>query len=68
MATAAPQLRIAILANGSLDVVLTNETSFSSLMRFVQYFGLPVPPSWTRGQFPIMGNFDQVFNLNIPCN
>jgi len=58
---------ISTLPNGALDVTLTNTTSFSSLMRFVQYFGLPVPGSWTRGTFPIMGNINQTFNLNMPC-
>jgi RHS repeat-associated protein len=58
---------ISTLPNGNLDVTLTNTTSFSSLMRFVQYFGLPVPGSWSRGTFPIMGNFNQIFYLNIPC-
>jgi hypothetical protein len=54
--------------NRNLNVTITNVTSFSSLMRFVQYFGLPVPPSWSRGNFPIMGNINQTFNLAIPCN
>jgi hypothetical protein len=55
-------------ANGSLNVTLTNTTSYSSLMNFVKYFGLTPPTSWSRGDFPIMGNIDQTFNLVIPCN
>ncbi len=55
-------------ANGTLNMTLTNTTSFSSLMRFVQYSGLLVPQSWSRGNFPIMGNTDQTFHLVIPCN
>jgi RHS repeat-associated protein len=63
--------------NGFLDVTITNTTSYSSLMRFVQYFGLSVPPSWARGSsFPWnqfygstpMGTIKQQFDLPlIPC-
>jgi hypothetical protein len=52
---------------GGLNVTITNTTSFSSLMRFVTYFGLPIPSSWSRGDFPIMGNINQNIYIWVPC-
>jgi hypothetical protein len=54
-------------ANGDLNVTITNTTSYSSLMRFVGDLGIPVPDSWSRGDFPVMGNINQVFKLSIAC-